>query len=504
MGKRTIPAFFFAYLYMQKKRDSRERRAGGITSPAAGAAAGRTLSVMAAVAAFVAAFGFFLVAYPYHLMRREQLTLFLFDGDYIRQTYRGAGWLAAFAADFLEQFFRLPVVGPLVVALLLTAIGAVVYRICRHFMGRWPSLAVAAVFYLWSFMRETDNTFITRYTIVVLGYLSLLLLELQARRAWLRAGAAALLLAAGAWALGSPFHKYYGRPWGVPRLDYERMVALDTEVARENWDKVLKLSEKDLYMVEASYCYDLAHAMKGDLGDALFNHSQSGPYDLLLRVSTDRAAFSNCLAGEAWYQLGDMTVAEQSAVIALQGSPKHTGSRFIARLAMVNLLSGEDAAAQKYLDMLGKTLFYGQSARRMMPGNRDDATEARLTAARNTLIQRDFIHQSDNPKAVLQALLEADSSNTLALNYLLCFDLMRFDLEGFMEDYDQDMARGHIYDEAVLIWLGQRDALYEDNAAMYGISPSLVNKMDWFLRNPDGYKDTYWYYYLNALKESER
>lgn len=484
-GKVPIPAVFFAYLYMQKKKGKKICNVGW----------------MAALVAFLTAFLFFLTAYPYHLMRREQLTLFLFDGDYIRQTYRGTGWLAAFTADFLEQFFRLPVAGPLVVALLLTAIGAVVYRICRRFMGRWPSLAVAAVFYLWSFMRETDNTYITRYTIVVLGYLSLVLLALQFRKAWLRPVAAALLLACGAWALGLPFHQYYGRAWGVPRLDYERMVGLDTEVSRENWDKVLKLSEKDLYMVEASYCYNLAHAMKGDLGDALFNHSQSNPYNLLLHVSTERAAFSNCLAGEAWFQLGDMTVAEQSSIIALQGSPKHTGSRFLVRLARVNLASGETAAAEKYLDLLSKTLFYGGWARGILSGTTDETTSEWLAKARKRLITKDFIHHSNDPRSILLALLEADPSNAQARQYLLCFDLMRMDLDGFIEEYMPEKAEGHVYQEGVLVWLSQRDALSEENAAVYGVGPDVVKKMDRFFRYPDLYKDTFWYYCLKMMDE---
>ena len=78
---------------------------------------------MAAALAFLGSFCFFQFAYPYHLMRREQLNLFLFDGDYIAGTYRGTGWLVRFVADFLEQFFHLPVAGPLIVALILTAIG---------------------------------------------------------------------------------------------------------------------------------------------------------------------------------------------------------------------------------------------------------------------------------------------------------------------------------------------------------------------------------------------
>ena len=146
----------------------------------------RHIGPIASVLAFLAAYGFFQFAYPYHLMRREQMTLFLFDSDYIRQTYRGSGWLARFVCDFLDQFFHLPVVGPLVVALLLTAIGVVTYRIVRRFLGEWPSLAVAALVFAWSFLRETENLYSTRYTLVVLGYLALLLLALQPRKGWLR------------------------------------------------------------------------------------------------------------------------------------------------------------------------------------------------------------------------------------------------------------------------------------------------------------------------------
>ena len=74
---------------------------------------------IAAAVAFLTAFAFFQFGYPYHLVRREQMTLFVYDWDYIFQTYRGSGWLARFASDFIEQFFHLPVLGPLFVALLL-------------------------------------------------------------------------------------------------------------------------------------------------------------------------------------------------------------------------------------------------------------------------------------------------------------------------------------------------------------------------------------------------
>ena len=83
---------------------------------------------LAAGLAFLSSFCFFQFAYPYHLIKREQANLFVYDGDYIAETYRGMGWLARFIADFLEQFFHLPVAGPLIVALLVTGIGIVVLQ----------------------------------------------------------------------------------------------------------------------------------------------------------------------------------------------------------------------------------------------------------------------------------------------------------------------------------------------------------------------------------------
>ena len=459
---------------------------------------------VAAALAFTGSLCFFQFAYPYHLARREQLNLFVFDGDWIAATYKGTAWLSRFLTDFLEQFFHLPVAGPLIVALLLTAIGYVAFRICRHWLGRWPSLGVATLFFAWSFLREMGNLYQTRYTLVVLGFLFLVLLALRFRKAWLKAVAAVVFLAAGAWALGSPYHPDLGKLWNMPKLDYERMIGLDVETSRENWDKVLELSKVDLYMEEASYCYNLAHAMKGNLGETLLNHSQNHHLTLLFPVTSERAIFSNTLAGEAWFQVGDMTVSEQSAITSLQASPRHTGVRFLVRLARINLVTGEASAAMKYLDILDKTLFYGKWARSMMPENQDEATRAQFAKARSRLIKDDFVHDSGDPARVLRELLKADPGNHAARQYLLCYDLMGYNLDGFMEDYAQEMIPGHLYREAILIWLSQQGRLNPDEVARYGIDVSEVDRMGRFGKNPNAFKDTYWYYYLVAMQEAQQ
>jgi hypothetical protein len=256
-------------------------------------------------------------------------------------------------------------------------------------------------------------------------------------------------------------------------------------------------------MVEASYCCNLAHAMKGDLGSTLFDHSQDHQFTLLFPVSSERAVFSNTLAGEAWFQLGDMTVAEQSAITSLQASPKRTGARFLVRLARVNLVTGEDAAARKYLDILARTLFYRKWARSMMPGHQDEATRAQLAEAHAKLIRKDFIHPSDNHQAILKALIEADPGNTLARHYLMCYDLMCYDLDGFMKEYGKDLPAARNYHEAVLIWLSQQGRLNPEEVIRHGVSISEVDRMGRFGRNPNAFKNTYWYYYLKAMEAQQ-
>ena len=256
-------------------------------------------------------------------------------------------------------------------------------------------------------------------------------------------------------------------------------------------------------MEEASYCYNLAHAMKGNLGETLFNHSQNHVRTLLYPVSTERTVFTNTLAGEAWFQLGDMTVAEQGAITALQASPKHSGTRFLVRLARVNLAMGEEAAAMKYLGILSKTLFYGRWARSMMPAHQDGASKAQLSETHAKMMQEDFVHSSGDFRHVLHTLLSANPANRPAREYLLCYDLMCYDLDGFMEDYGAYPVKGHLYDEAILIWLSQNGRLNPEEVARCGVDVSVVDRMGRFGQNPNAFKNTYWYYYLTAMQEAQ-
>ena len=126
-----------------------------------------------------------------------------------------------------------------------------------------------------------------------------------------------------------------------------------------------------------------------------------------------------------------------------------------------------------------------------------------IAAAHERLAKKDFVHHSDRPRQVLRELLDVDPGNLPARNYLLCYDLMSYNLDGFMETYAADMIPGHVYNEAILIWLSQNGRLAPDQLSRYGVPASEVDRMGRFGRNPGAFKNTYWYYYLKAMNEQQ-
>ena len=454
-------------------------------------------------AAFLAAFGFFAFAYPYHLMRREQMTLFLYDLPYILRTYKGTGCISRFLGDFAAQFFCIKVVGPVVISLLLTAIGGLAYGISRKFAGKKLSFLIAFLFYGWSFLRETETIYITQYTIAIAGFLLCIYAALSFRRPFARICALPVLLLIDAVLFGCPYNKDYGKLIGKPDFEYEKLIAMDVEAYRENWDKVLDMSKNHLMYNEACYLHNLAAAKRGELAERLFTHPQNYANGLFLMID-QVTPFSNGAAGEVWYHLGNMTLADQSAMVSLQFSPKHTGARFVKRLAMINLISGEYGSAEKYLKMLDKTLFYHKWAKMMTPENQDEQTGSRIENMRRNLVKTDVVSSSNDYRLLLTGLLEANPDNTMAREYLLCFDLLTCDLNTFMNDYVPGRDTANIYQEAALIWLSiqyNSGNITDVDFDSFGITEGTINRQQMFYRYPEHYKNTYWYYFSNVMGE---
>lgn len=71
----------------------------------------------------VAVTGFFGIFYQYHLLYTEGMQLFLFTRGYFWDTVLTPGGAADYMSRFLIQFYRAPLLGGAIIALLLSGLG---------------------------------------------------------------------------------------------------------------------------------------------------------------------------------------------------------------------------------------------------------------------------------------------------------------------------------------------------------------------------------------------
>ena len=105
--------------------------------------------------------------------------------------------------------------------------------------------------------------------------------------------------------------------YGAPTAEKEWMFGLIVNAERNNWDKVAKLTERDRHTLIGTYYHNMAMAKKGLLSQELMNYYQPNIEGLLLPIKNgSRPLFVSC-AGEVWYQLGGVIMAEHSTMLGM-------------------------------------------------------------------------------------------------------------------------------------------------------------------------------------------
>lgn len=241
------------------------------------------------------------------------------------------------------------------------------------------------------------------------------------------------------------------KSFGKPSTDMEWAMATVLAADQGNWLKVKELTAVDRHSTLCSYYHNLANAKLGSLSEGLLDYYQPFERALFLPVQEGQPPFVIGCASEAWWQLGAMTQAEHAAILGMTFSPSHSGERYMRRLAEINLVNGDQAAAAKYQARLRRPL--------------DDGWKEKipLKPAQDTLVL------ASDYRGVLLNLLAANPSNSMAYEYLLCLDLLTKDLPHFMEDYDPSGPHSRVYDEVALVGLAMQGRLTEQTAGQYGI-----------------------------------
>lgn len=284
--------------------------------------------------------------------------------------------------------------------------------------------------------------------------------------------------------------------YGAPNADAEWQFSLIMESERENWDKVVDLTNEDRQSLLGTYFRNIAMAKKGQLSQQLLNYYQPGEYGLFLPIRQgSRPLYISC-AGESWYQLGEMIMSEHATMLGLAFSSNQSGSRFYRRLAQIAHIHADSGAVQKYERLLGLPV--------------DDSWKQKLPFIPKT----DTVFFSGEHRLALLNLLEANPDNLMAYEYLLCYSLLRKDIGTFIADYKPGKVKSRLYDEAVIVYLAGDGKLTKENLDKFGVSKYLFNDFctynnccmttdeNDFDKLFERFGNTYWFYF-NFADENE-
>lgn len=459
-----------------------------------------TRTALATLAALWAAacFAFFQWCYPYHFFYQEQNQLFLCSWDYAASYLDGgAGWLARLMGDFLTQFYYYLYAGATVLTLSLLLVLWLTYAVLRRLsVPRWWAFGAAVV------VATLEAVFHLRYdyrlssTLALAGWIGMILAMLAARRSrhqWLQMAGLFIVMGSLATWLFSHADK---RRLTWPDWYLERQFAVDSEYYFGQWDRVVSIVDHELEPspVELFY-YNLVMAQRGLLPDVLLKHVPNN-LGTFYQIGPDTPMLIIKSMNELYWALGDMTFTERAAMMACVFSPENRNNRMVRRLAETALVSGDSAAARKFLGLLQQTAVHRRWAQQATQSPR-----YREKARFNN--QQDTIALSDNAHFIMMQLLDSNPQNDVALDYILCSNLLLKDVENFKRDYDRYCAQRprlkRLYQEALCVWLAAHDAPQQD-WQRYIRQPDVLQRFVQYnqQRGNARFRDTYWYYFDKA------
>jgi hypothetical protein len=521
---------------------------------------GKWLEWLAAGTLTVVSFLFFLFLYPYHNLLKEQMTLFLHTPDHFLTYLEKPAWLSSYAGDLLTQFYITAAGGAVVVSLAIIAVWLLFRKVFLAFNMRQATASILAVIPVTlEFLFHCGLHYPLSSTLSTLLALCFFLIYIRIRNRhlflWLflpvfvlvyyLAGHGAILFTL-LWLVFGLIHiikyrlllfipavlgmlipmllrpvfllnqqKAYTYPVKAPvtlniSFTWEKILALDYHTQKGNWYKVIYLAQQyGMQNRVASYYTNLALSQSDLLGDWLFLFYQPGPGALFLPVSQQSTPLTIAFSNEVFFRLGDMNMAQHSAMLGMIFSQNHRSSRLAKRLAEIHIAIGDAPAAEKYLGLLEKTLFH-----RKWAGEHRKLLQATDIPLREKIPSMDTIRLADDYVNALEILLQSNPDNKMALDYLLCTHILRKDIPAFRRTYDKWYVREAetvpgVYAQALIVSLYMEGAS-DQMLKAYGIQGSVINHFMEYTNaygeskgDPaalqEVYGNTFWFYYHFAV-----
>ena len=364
----------------------------------------------------ISVFCFWYFAFPYVIVIRESLLLFLWNSGYFMERIAIPGGLAQYIGEGLVQFFRNPLNGALIYALLFVTEQWLTNQLLKQAFPTWKkairfALSLIPPIILWriAMIPEVPLTPTIAIILVMALMFGLTFLPKKIRAIstcvllpivyWFTGPAAILLvfcavrwmpltailfagsLIGSSWIAPYPLQKiamgidYY---WGKERNigTYEQMEC-DMLVRMNQWSDIISKFQYSNSATVTS-AVRLANFETGQIGRQELFASMVVPKEL--QSGTPTIFSSNGLhlsvnfeSLTAAYMVSDIaiqmylpTISQRAAFEAMEFTPNYNKSgRALQRLVQTNMITGNYKTALKYLSILEETTFYREWAHEM-------------------------------------------------------------------------------------------------------------------------------------------
>lgn len=359
---------------------------------------------------------------------QEQHHLFLFSSEYFHRTILSGGW-TEYLGSFLVQLFYYPTLGSAVLAIIIASIYLMIYKSFYWVTGRLDYFQLSLLPSLFFFLKSMAPDY-------SLGKLMITWLVL-------------LLVTSVCYMLSGITVKMFNRCflWKIKPLVYwlitfscisiygfisfsefvsdynmgeHRMIMADKAIKERKWDEVLNQTEHYMQagrMNQLMFYYrNMALYHKGKLLNHLLDYPQRfGVKSLYFPWNSDSRESEYGYA--VYEQLGYINEAnrwEFEAMVVWGETAPH-----LIRLAQYNILINRPKVAQRFINVLKQSGFYGKIAAQLEINLKEGKVPGMRLALPNKVKGKPRFANIINLGPELHYLCQQDASNNMAFEYLL-------------------------------------------------------------------------------------
>jgi len=249
------------------------------------------------------------------------------------------------------------------------------------------------------------------------------------------------------------------------------------------WPELLTIARRNPTDPFVVHAVNRALYHTGRLGYEMFAWPQDSDYLFLTDPAYKWCYWQRC---DVYLDIGLINMAEHALTECLEG----LGDRpmVLQRLALINMVKGNIGSARIYLGALSKTLFSNGWANHYLDkiqSGPDLSTDQDIQHLRSLCLDKDYLTYSLTAELLLSSLLEKNSQNRMAFEYLMACYMLNKRLGKLIGNIERLKDFGYLelpthYEEAALLYVySTKKPLHLGG---YKPSPQLHQRIDDFSR----------------------